>query len=116
MVTLLISCVLGLLSRRTTVVEGVVAEQTEALGRQKGLLQSVLDNLGDGVAVADESGRLVMFNPAAEAILGLGAIDSGPQEWSRIYGLFHPDGKTPIASDELPLARAVQGVESRDVE
>ena len=40
------------------------------------------------MAVADEQGRLVLFNPAAERIIGLGAVDSGPEEWSEVYGLF----------------------------
>ena len=50
----------------------------DRLEQQKSLLESILDNLGDGVAVADKEGRLTLFNPAAEDILGLGRIDSGP--------------------------------------
>ena len=84
--------------------------------QQRNILQSILDNLGDGVAVADEHGRLVLFNPAAERIVGLGAVDSGPEEWSEVYGLFRPDTVTPVPANELPLARAVAGKESRDVE
>jgi PAS domain S-box-containing protein len=57
-----------------------------------------------------------MFNPAAERILGLGRIDAGPEEWSRLYGLFRADMRTPVPTEELPLARAIGGVPSRDVE
>jgi PAS domain S-box-containing protein len=112
-----------LLRRQTAVVERLVEVRTEdltranaALAEQKQVLQSVLDNLGDGVAVADATGRLTLLNPAAEAIVGLGLIDSGPEDWSRLYGLYRVDGETPLAADELPLARAVAGSESRDVD
>ena len=44
------------------------------------LLQSMLANMGDGVVVADEAGNVLLFNPAAERILGVGLSDSVPQE------------------------------------
>ena len=93
-----------------------LVEANEQLDEQRGILQSVLDNLGDGVAMADSEGRLTLFNPAAERILGLGLIDTGPDQWSQVYGLFHPDTRTPMAAHELPLAQAVAGQEPRDVE
>ena len=93
-----------------------LSEANERLEEQRKILQSVLDNLGDGVAVADERGRLVLFNPAAVRILGLGLTDAGPERWSEVYGLYRPDARTPVPAEELPLARAIAGVESRDVE
>jgi len=121
--TFVVGLCLTVLQRRTRAVERIVEARTADLTRanasldeQRRVLQSVLDNLGDGVAVADETGRLVLFNPAAERILGLGRIDSGPDEWTELYGLYHSDGKTPIASDELPVARAVAGEAAHDVE
>ena len=84
--------------------------------RQQVILRSVLDSLADGVAVTDIEGKLTMFNPAAERILGQGLIQSGPGEWSEIYGLFRPDGTTPIPAVELPLARAVRGEEPEEQE
>ncbi len=110
-------------SGRTRAVERLVAARTqdlreanERLDRQREILQSVLDNLGDGVGVADEQGRLVMINPAAEQILGLGLIDSGPEKWPEVYGLYQPDMKTPVPAAQLPLARAIAGQASRDVD
>ena len=40
------------------------------LRRQTRILQAVLDNMSDGVAVANEHGKFLLFNPAAERILG----------------------------------------------
>jgi len=43
-----------------------------ALESQSRLLQSVLDSMGEGVVVADEQGKFLIFNPAAERLLGWG--------------------------------------------
>src|SRR6516165_6696827 len=53
----------------------------DALRKQTRILQSVLDSMGDGVVVADETGRFLIFNPAAEQILGNGATDVSPEQW-----------------------------------
>ena len=44
--------------------------------------------MSDGVVVADERGKFVLFNPAAEQILQLGKIDAPPEEWSERYSLY----------------------------
>ena len=41
-----------------------------ALREQTRILQSVLDCMGEGVVVVDREARLLVFNPAAERILG----------------------------------------------
>ncbi|HZT80721.1 MAG TPA: PAS domain-containing protein, partial [Gemmataceae bacterium] len=82
-----------------------VARQEE----QARILRSMLDSMADGLAVADENGQFLLFNPAAERILGIGPVAAGPEEWSRFYGLFLPDTVTPYPADQLPLARAMRG-------
>ena len=46
-----------------------------ALQVQTTLLQSVLDNIGEGLVAADEHGRFVLWNPAAAKIVGMGSAD-----------------------------------------
>src|SRR5205823_140627 len=92
------------------------ATYEEALRKQTDILQSVLDSMGDGVVVADETGRFLIFNPAAEQILGIGATDASPQDWSSRYGLYLPDAITPYPASELPLARAMHGEAVEGVE
>ena len=53
----------------------------EAMRRQTRILRSILDSIGDGVVVADEEGKFVLFNPAAEQILRLGITDARPENW-----------------------------------
>ncbi len=72
-------------------------------------LKMVLDNLVDGVIVADNEGDFVLFNQAAEKILGVGALDLSPEEWTEAYGVFKADQVTPYPFEDLPLVRAMQG-------
>jgi PAS domain S-box-containing protein len=80
------------------------------------ILHSILDSMADGVVVADEHGKFLIFNPAAERIMGIGATDTTPDEWSRRYGVYLPDMVTPFPTDELPLVRAIRGESVDDVE
>ncbi|HET7786859.1 MAG TPA: PAS domain-containing protein [Myxococcales bacterium] len=77
---------------------------------------AVLDALGDGVTLADERGRIVFSNEAADRILGIPATDSRPEDWSAYYGVFMPDGSGPFPSDQYPLVRALRGEETSGVE
>src|SRR5262249_26451550 len=69
-----------------------------------------------GVVVADEHGRFLLFNPAAERILGMGPTDTAPADWSARYGCYLPDAVTPAPPDRLPLARAIRGEAVGDAE
>jgi PAS domain S-box-containing protein len=73
------------------------------------LLQEILDSIADGVVVADAQGRFVLFNPAAERMLGIGLADVPPEAWAATYGCYRPDRVTPYPAAELPLARALRG-------
>jgi PAS domain S-box-containing protein len=89
-------------------------EVERTLVRQTRILRAILDSIADGVAVADESGRFVLFNRAAEKILHLGPIDAPPGEWPKIYGLYLPDCRTPYPAEQLPLVQAMRGQRGRE--
>ena len=74
-----------------------------------GFLQSVLDSAGDGIIVADENGKFLFWNAAAEQLVGLGPQDVPPTEWAAVFGVFLPDGTTPYPTGDLPLVRAIRG-------
>ena len=93
-----------------------LAESHAALREQTQILRGILDNIGEGVVVADTQGKFVVFNPAAEQLIGLGATDAPPEQWSDRYGLFYPDGKTLYPIDEVPLAKAIRGESCDEVE
>ncbi len=114
---LITACAHGLREMRSTaqrqaelqVAKDDIEQATAEMSRQSAVLNSVLVGMNDGVIVADPHGNFLHFNPAAERILGKGAQDVPIGQWSEVYGLY-PDGSdTPIASGDLPLARAIQG-------
>lgn len=88
----------------------------EILQEQTNLSQLILDSMSDGVAVADEEGRLLVLNPSAVQMFGDGITNKDHEEWSEHYGLFLPDQTTPFPADQLPLIRTIQGEEPKDVE
>jgi PAS domain S-box-containing protein len=73
------------------------------------MLQSVLDSMVEGLVAADEHGKFILWNPAAEKIMGLGPTNLPSKEWSAHYGLFLSDTVTPIPSGETPLERTLRG-------
>jgi signal transduction histidine kinase len=80
------------------------------------ILQSVLDNMGEGIVVTDPGGAFVIWNPAATRILGRGPEDTAPAGWAQAYGIYRPDGQTLYDSEELPTARAMRGELVNDLE
>ncbi|HEV2717094.1 MAG TPA: PAS domain S-box protein, partial [Terriglobales bacterium] len=92
-----------------------LARSEQALRVQTRMFQSVLDSMDEGLVTADENGKVLLWNPAAERIVGMGAMDLPPGEWSAHYGCYSPDGVTPFPSDQLPLVRAIRG-EAADAE
>jgi PAS domain S-box-containing protein len=83
---------------------------------QKRILHAILASMGDGVVVCDEHGRFLIFNPAAQDILGVGRTDAPPDKWSEQYGIYCTDMVTPYPSNDLPLARALRGERTNAVE
>ena len=80
------------------------------------LLPAILDSMGDGLIVADENGRFVLFNAAARRILGEGPADLLLKDWPQHYGLCRPSDGSLVDSHNLSLARALRGEETDQVE
>jgi PAS domain S-box-containing protein len=86
-----------------------LAQSREEISKHARMLESMLDNMGDGVAVVDEAGKFLVFNPAAERILGVGATSATQHDWSEHFGTFLADQKTLCPTEQLPLVRAMRG-------
>jgi len=86
-----------------------LAESHEAYQKQNAVLQSILDRMSEGVIVFDENGRILVFNPAAENIMGMPPIEGPPSAVVDRYGFYLPDMVTPYPTTELPLTRAMRG-------
>lgn len=93
-----------------------VALSKEQLNKQNTLLQSVIQNMGDGLVVVDEKGKFILWNPASEKIIGIGLLDISQEQWADTYGVFWPETKNLFKTEELPLVRALKGEELDNLE
>jgi PAS domain S-box-containing protein len=86
-----------------------LSQSRQALETQKLMLQSILDSMAEGLIAVDEQGKFLIWNPAAERIVGLSGANVPPEEWSAHYGAFLPDTVTPFPTDQTSLVRAIRG-------
>lgn len=77
--------------------------------RAKSQLAAVLENLAEGVTLADPTGRIAMVNRAGREMLGLPEqVEEWTLEESHRLDIRRLDG-TPLPTDERPLDRALRG-------
>ena len=86
------------------------------LQNQTSLMETIFHNISDGVIVADTTGKFNLVNPSVRRITGIDTMDYVPDKWSDRYGVFYSDRETAVPADELPLARAMRGESTDDVE
>lgn len=74
-------------------------------------MEAVIQNMTEGVVIADALGTVLVMNPAARRLYGLnleGEINSTVRDLSHTYLTWYPDG-SPLPPTEWPLVRAAQG-------
>ncbi len=93
-----------------------LAEQAEKLTRSRAeyesttlMLQSVLGSMGEGLVAVDCQGKFLLWNAAAEKMLGTPVAGLETEAWPERFGLYLPDTVTPFPIAELPVARALNG-------
>lgn len=92
-------------------------KQTEAaLRKEQEFLNVLLDHVQAGIVACDAEGRLKLFNRAARSFHAMAEQPLAPEQWADQYDLYLPDGKTPMSTADIPLYRALQGQQVRDVE
>ncbi|WP_433790384.1 ATP-binding protein [Actinoplanes sp. CA-252034] len=91
--------------------------ETEAASRRQAeLLGAIMLTISDGVIVVDSRGMILLENPAAKELLGVAGFPDRPEEWQEHFGVYHPDGRTPMPLAEMPLFRALNGETADRVE
>ena len=85
------------------------AQQLEHAQETLHILQSILDSMGDGVAVVNEKGKFIFFNPAAESILGVHQTDSSLRDWAKRSSFYLPDQLTLYPEGKYPWQLAALG-------
>jgi PAS domain S-box-containing protein len=83
--------------------------------RHHALLRAIIDNISEGISIADASGNFIYASAFADKIYGTGPLDGiPPGEWNTRVGIFRPDEKTLIPVEELPVWEAIKGKKIRD--
>jgi diguanylate cyclase (GGDEF)-like protein/PAS domain S-box-containing protein len=99
--------VLQLIGTGTDITEQVMVQ--EALRRQTGILELILNSMNEGVIVCDSNGELLLVNRSAEAMLKL---DEPLTTLAQVKAV-HTHEQSPQAGVRVwhqhPLARALQG-------
>lgn len=100
LVRLTIFCLVAVLTAE--VVERKRVE--DALEHQRGILQSILDSMREGVVVTGREGRLLLMNPAAEALLDVEGLSPRPETAGALLGVCRRE-----RGGQGILARALRG-------
>ncbi|MGI9046183.1 MAG: PAS domain S-box protein, partial [Burkholderiales bacterium] len=104
------------LRRAHAQLEARVVERTAELSEANKFLQALLDNVQDAIVACDASGTLTLFNPATLSLHGLPPMPLPAAQWAEHYDLYRADGKTRMATEDIPLFRALRGERVRNVE
>jgi len=91
------------------------SEASKKLHENEQRLELILENIGEGVFVADAHQNTLLFNRMAEEILELkgGSFSS---DWSNQYNIYFPDGKTVFPAQDLPTEKALKGYSTNETE
>lgn len=81
----------------------------ERVRRQRHFLEALLESLQTAIVACDAEGNVTTFNGATRELFGLAKGAPPPSVWSQQPHLFEADGKTPLAREAAPLARALHG-------
>jgi PAS domain S-box-containing protein len=79
-------------------------------------LRLILENISEGVIVANADRKVVMANYMANEIFGIEEDDKISSNLTDHFELYFPDEKTVFPSQKLPMERALDGEETNDVE
>ena len=94
-------------------------EQQEAittLYQNEEKLRLIVDNISEGIIVADIDKKIIMANDMANEIFGIDEDDKISADLSNHFELYFPDEKTVFPSQNLPLERALNGEVTEDIE
>ena len=112
----------GIDATGTEILEGFITDITDlkltehSLETERAFLSALIDNLEEAIVICDQEGRITRLNESARRLHGLPEEQTPPEQWSEHYDLYQMDGITPLAMEEIPLFRALQGEHFSDAE
>ncbi|HSO86258.1 MAG TPA: PAS domain S-box protein [Draconibacterium sp.] len=79
-------------------------------------LSLILENIGDGVMVANSDKQVVLANYMVNELFGIEDDSHLPVNLADSFELYFPDGKTTFPSQNLPMERALVGESTDDID
>lgn len=79
-------------------------------------LRLIVENISEGIIVANADKKIIMANNMANEIFGIEEDDKISTNLSNHFELYFPDEKTIFPSQNLPMERALSGEATSDVE
>lgn len=89
---------------------------TNELYQDEEKLRLIVENIGEGVIVANADKEIVLANEMANVIFGIQEDDKIPSNFVNHFEVFYPDQKTVFPSQNLPMVKAFNGEATDDVE
>lgn len=88
----------------------------EELYENEEKLRLIVENIGEGVIVANSDKKIVLANDMAHEIFGIGEDDQISSNFTNHFQLFFPDERNTFPSQNLPMERAFKGEVTDDVD
>jgi PAS domain S-box-containing protein len=79
-------------------------------------LRLVVENIGEGVLVANADKKIILANTIANEIFGIEEDEKISSSFEKHFELYYPDEKTTFPSQNLPMERALNGESTNDVD
>jgi signal transduction histidine kinase/HAMP domain-containing protein len=95
-----------------------IQKQNSAVKKSEAQLQTIVENLGEGVVVSDLEGQILHFNRAAIELHGFASLEESQQHFTKLAEIFELstlDGAV-LPLPRWPLGRVLAGEEIRDLE
>ncbi len=82
------------------------AEQYQEVRQEQQRSEAILANVADGIVAVDRDGKVVLWNPAAEEITGVPALEAVGRTPAQVLGRsLATDGSVPAVSRLVPIRR-----------
>lgn len=84
-------------------------ESLARIGKERGMLDLIVNSMSEGVLAIDVEGRFLLFNAAAKKYFPGDGAGKTLAEWRVDHEVVLLDGKTVCAPQNRPLSRAIRG-------
>lgn len=88
----------------------------EELYENEEKLRFIVENIGEGVIVANSDKKIVLANDMAYELFGIEEDDKISSDLTNHFQLYFPDEKSTFPSQNLPMERAFNGEVTNDVD